>query len=287
MEWCLENARLQMRVKDIGAELTLVWDKHHQRHWMWQPQPGIWNNSATQLFPVVGQLIHGGLWQGAHFFPLSAHGFLRQQRFHCLEHDATHLRLEAGDNDATREVWPFKWRIQIDWTLDEEGLNVVWTVSNEDNQSWGYSLGWHPGFALSVASEPGWQVRFNTPCRGPFPAVNRTLALPEKPVVTTVYNLQPHTFAEGAIYFAPGEGSQCVVVSPKGNAQIVFAASSPWLALWGVPGVDLLCVEALAGTTDDPQFDGQVAQKRGFQWLHSGTQHRHWVSVRFPADTGQ
>lgn len=68
MEWCLENARLQMRVKDIGAELTLVWDKHHQRHWMWQPQPGIWNNSATQLFPVVGQLIHGGLWQGAHFF---------------------------------------------------------------------------------------------------------------------------------------------------------------------------------------------------------------------------
>ncbi|VEA44917.1 putative galactose mutarotase [Salmonella enterica subsp. arizonae] len=81
MEWYLENARFRMMVRDIGAELTLLWDKHRQRNWIWQPQPGVWNNSATQLFPVVGQLIHGGLWQDERFFPLSAHGFYASKRF--------------------------------------------------------------------------------------------------------------------------------------------------------------------------------------------------------------
>ncbi|ELF6581814.1 aldose 1-epimerase family protein [Salmonella enterica] len=287
MEWYLENARFRMMVRDIGAELTLLWDKHCQRNWIWQPQPGVWNNSATQLFPVVGQLIHGGLWQDERFFPLSAHGFLRQQTFRCLAHDATHLRLEVSDNNDTREVWPFKWRIQLDWSLEDEGLNVTWKVLNEDHQAWGYSLGWHPGFALPVASEPGWQVRFNHPCQGPFPTVNRTLEIPRTPATSTLFQLQPQTFVSGAVYLVPGEENQWAVCSPLGHEQIVFSASSPWLALWGVPGADLLCVEALSGTTDDPHFDGQVAHKRGIQWLRSGEQHRHWISVRFPADTEQ
>ncbi|HCC0888187.1 TPA: aldose 1-epimerase family protein [Salmonella enterica] len=286
MEWCLENARFRMVVRETGAELTLLWDKHRQRNWMWQPQPGVWNNSATQLFPVVGQLVHGGLWQDARFFPLSAHGFLRRQTFRCLTHDAAHLRLEVSDNDVTREVWPFKWRIYLDWLLEDEGLNVTWTVLNEDPQAWGYSLGWHPGFALPIASEPGWQVRFNPPCQGPFPTVNRTLEIPEASATLTVFKLQPQAFTDGAVYFASGEESQWAVCSPQGHEQIVFSASSPWLALWGVPGADLLCVEALSGTTDDPHFDGQVAHKRGIQWLRSGERHRHSLSVRFPADTG-
>lgn len=287
MEWQLENAGFRITVKATGAELTLLWDKKRQRNWMWQPQPGVWNNTATQLFPVVGQLIHGGVWQETQFFPLSAHGFLRHHRFRCVAHEGTHLRLEAVDTPATREIWPFKWRVQIDWRLHEEGINVSWTVKNRDTQPWGYSLGWHPGFALPVAREQGWKVRFRRPCPGPFPTVNRTLTIPESPPVVTIFPLQSTTFAKGAIYFAPGEGNHWAVCSPDDSEQIVFMTSSPWLALWGVPGADLLCVEPLSGTTDDPQFNGQLSQKRGIQWLHSGEQHSHWLSVRFPADTGQ
>ena len=69
MEWRLENTRFRITVQAMGAELSLLWDSERQRNWMWRPLPGVWNNSATQLFPVVGQLIHNGLWQGERFFP--------------------------------------------------------------------------------------------------------------------------------------------------------------------------------------------------------------------------
>ncbi len=284
MEWHLENARFLMTVKANGAELSQLWDKDCQRDWIWSPQPDVWNHSATQLFPVVGRLIHNGLWQEERFFPLSAHGFLRYQAFECVEQDASRLVIEVSDSASTREAWPFAWRVRIEWALSDNGFSVVWRVMNRDRQPWGYSLGWHPGFALPVASQPGWQVRFTRACSGPFATVERTLVIPDAPPDVTAFTLQRDSFANGAVYFNLPESARWVLCSPDGCEQIVFSGSQPWIALWGVPGADLLCVEPLSGTTDDPLFDGQIAHKRGIQWLHPGEEHRHWVSARFPAD---
>lgn len=285
MEWSIENARFRITVRELGAELSALWDNARQRNWIWQPTPGVWNNSATQLFPVVGQLIHHGLWQGERFFPLAAHGFLRHQPFQCVMQDATRLVLEAGDTASTREVWPFAWRIRISWQLTPDGLNVSWSVHNPGREAWGYSCGWHPGFSLPIASEPGWAVQFRSPCRGPFLTSQRTLAIPQESPSATLFALGSESFQHGAVYFALGDENRWAVCSPDGAAQIIFTGNQPWLALWGVPGADLLCVEPLSGTTDDPRFDGQIAHKRGIQWLHAGAEQRHHLSLSFPADS--
>lgn len=285
MEWCLENARFRMTVQAVGAELNSLWDNKRQRNWIWQPQPGVWNNSATQLFPVVGQLIHNGLWQGERFFPLSAHGFLRHQTFRCVMQTTTQLLVEACDTASTREVWPFAWRYRIAWQLDRDGVSVTWFVHNPGNEAWGYSSGWHPGFALPVTSEPGWSVKFRSLCTGPFATVKRTLQIPDGTPNITEFPLQPESFINGAVYFEHENDNHWAVCSPDGAEQIVFAGNQKWLALWGVPGADLLCVEPLSGTTDDPLFDGQIVHKRGIQWLHAGEDHCHRLSVRFPADS--
>lgn len=285
MEWCLENARFRMVVQATGAELSELWDNHHQRSWIWQPQAGVWNNSATLLFPVVGQLIHNGLWQGERFFPLTAHGFLRHQTFSCVSQDATHLILEASDTAETREVWPFAWRIRLTWRLNDDGISVDWAVINPGCQPWGYSLGWHPGFALPVSREAGWQVHFDRACAGPFATDKRTLTIPDDAPDVSAFILSPDSFAGGAVYFALGEGNRWAVCSPDGREQIVFSGSQKWLALWGVPGADLLCVEPLNGTTDDPNFEGQITHKRGIEWLAAGETHHHQLSLSFPADS--
>lgn len=287
MEWNLENARFRMTVQATGAELSLLWDNKGQRNWIWQPQPDVWNNSATQLFPVVGQLIHNGLWQGERFFPLSAHGFLRYQIFDCVEQDATHLVIEAHDTASTREVWPFSWQVRIGWYLESYGIRVTWSVFNTSDETWGYSSGWHPGFALPVASEPGWTVRFNSVCTGPFATQKRTLQISDNAPGIAAFPLLPESFNHGAVYFSQSDDNHWAVCSPDGVEQIVFAGNQQWLALWGIPGANLLCVEPLSGTTDDPCFDGQIAHKRGIQWLNAGEQHSHWLSVRFPADSGR
>lgn len=287
MTWQLESARFQVSVNPTGAELTRLWDKHTQRNWMWQPLPGIWNNVATQLFPVVGQLIHHGLWQGERFFPLTAHGFLRHHPFRCCEQSATRLVIEACDNDSSRAVWPFAWRMRITWQLTDDGLEIRWQVHNPGNVRWGYSLGWHPGFALPIASEEGWHIRFSSgaPC-GPFPTHQRTLVIDGDAPEAKTFPLTAQAFSAGAIYFAGTQRCQIAICSPSGEARIVLTTGDqPWLALWSVPGADLLCVEPLCGTTDAPDFDGQIEHKRGIRWLEPAQTHIHHLAMRFPADS--
>lgn len=285
MEWRLENARFRMVVQATGAELSLLWDNEQQRNWMWQPQPGVWNNSATQLFPVVGQLIHNGLWQGECFFPLAAHGFLRHQTFACVELGDTRLALEACDTASTREVWPFAWRIRITWQLCPDGIDVTWSVHNPGEEPWHYSSGWHPGFALPIAQEAGWTVQFKSTCIGPFFTHQRTLQIPDQVLPVGEFTLLPESFSQGAVYFSLAENNHWAVCSPGGRPQIEFRGNQPWLALWGVPGADLLCVEPLSGTTDDPHFNGQITHKRGMNTLTAGERHDHRLSVSFPADS--
>lgn len=61
-------------------------------------------------------------------------------------------------------------------------------------------------------------------------------------------------------------------------------AEYDWLALWGVPGADLLCIEPLAGTTDAPDFDGTVEKKRGIRLLAPNQNQRFSVKLRFTVD---
>jgi galactose mutarotase-like enzyme len=284
--WLLENDRFRVAVNATGAELSGIRDKFAGREWLWQPQPGVWNNSATQLFPVVGALVHQGLRVDGQFLPLPAHGFLRQQRFICIERNEDHLLLEARATPETLSVWPWHWRTQLRLTLHSDGLSVSQHVFNDDTQPFWYSIGWHPGFALPVASETGWHVTFGgKPVRGAFPTNNRTLVTDGQNRTTTSFPLTETSFRDGAIYFGDCQQQQIRVCSPDGTTVMTFeTAEHDWLALWGVPGADLLCIEPLAGTTDAPDFDGHAEHKRGIRQLAPGQSQVFSIRLRFAVD---
>ncbi|EMR0736506.1 MULTISPECIES: aldose epimerase [Citrobacter] len=284
--WQLENNRFLVVVNAAGGELSSLRDKSTGREWLWQRQPGVWNNSATQLFPVVGALIHEGLRVDNRHLPLPAHGFLRHQTFTCLEQGVNHLLLEACSTSKTLGVWPWCWRIQLRLMLHEFGVSVTQRVFNDDRQPFLYSIGWHPGFALPVSSQTGWQVKFGElAVRGPFPTRNRTLVTEDLTRTTQSFALTEAAFREGAIYFGDCQQQQIRVCSPDGTIVMTLeTAEYDWLALWGVPGADLLCIEPLAGTTDAPDFDGTVEKKRGIRLLAPNQSQRFSVKLRFTVD---
>jgi galactose mutarotase-like enzyme len=284
--WQLENDRFRIAVNATGGELSRIYDKFTSREWLWQPAPDVWNNSATQLFPVVGALIHQGLRVDEKFLPLPAHGFLRQQLFTCIERDENHLLLEARATSETLSIWPWRWRVQMRLTLHSDGLSVSQHVFNDDSQSFWYSIGWHPGFAIPVASEPGWHVQFGEKgVRGPFPARNRTLVTEDQSRTTTLFALTETSFREGAIYFGDCKQQQVRICSPDDTTVMMLETDEhDWLALWGIPGADLLCIEPLAGTTDAPDFDGIARNKRGIRQLVPGESQAFAVRLRFEVD---
>ena len=107
--WTLENQRYTATVQATGGELVSLWHKQTRTERLWQPQAAVWNHTATPLFPVVGRLIHDGLWLDGEFWPLPAHGFLREQTFYCVEQTSDTLTLEACSTAQTLKLWPRRW----------------------------------------------------------------------------------------------------------------------------------------------------------------------------------
>jgi galactose mutarotase-like enzyme len=284
--WLLENERFQIIVRATGGELAAVKDKNQDREWLWQPQPGLWNNSATQLFPVVGRLIHDGVWVEGEFLPLPAHGFLRQQVFTCVKHETDKLLIEARSTAETLQCWPWKWRIQLHLTLHSDGISVIQRVINDDERAFWYSIGWHPGFALPVAKQTGWRVNFGKgSVKGFFPTQDRTLSVSGNAPEIENFLLTQESFKAGAIYFSQCQNQFIAVHSPDGRKVMSLEmGAQEWLALWGIPGTDLLCIEPLAGTTDAPDFNGRLDSKRGVQRIEAGTEQEWSVRLRFAVD---
>ncbi|WET42189.1 aldose epimerase [Citrobacter enshiensis] len=284
--WLLENDRYQVVVAATGGELSGLRDKLTGRQWLWQPQVDVWNNSATQLFPVVGALVHEGIRVDGQFLSLPAHGFLRRQPFSCIEKGVNHLLLEARATPETLSAWPWCWRVQLQLTLHSDGLSVSQHVFNDDHRPFWYSIGWHPGFAVPVVSKPGWHVEFGEKeVRGPYPTRNRTLVTEGQMQTTTSFPLTEASFRAGAVYFGGSQQRQIRICSPEGKTIIALETTEhDWFALWGVPGVDLLCIEPLAGTTDAPDFEGDIEKKRGIRRLNSGQSQVYAVRLRFTVD---
>lgn len=284
--WTIGNDRFQVSVNALGGELCSLRDKQTGGEWLWQPQADVWNHSATQLFPVVGGLVQGGIRVNGHFLALAPHGFLRHQTFSCLSKGNNHVLLEAMATTETMKQWPWRWRIRYEVTLERERVCVSQQVFNDDDRPFWYSIGWHPGFALPIASQLGWHVEFaDNPVRGPFLTRNRTLITEEQFQTTGTFPLEPSSFREGAVYFGNCQQRQIFIRNPEGNVVMSLeTGTQDWLALWGVPGADLLCIEPLAGTTDCPGFKGDITHKRGIRQLKPNENEAFRVKLRFAVD---
>lgn len=287
--WTLENQRWRMTVSAEGAEIRQLTEKTVGREWLWKPDGEVWKSSAPLLFPVIGRLIHNGLWDDDNFYPLPAHGFLRHQPFTAQQHCAAMLRVICRATKQTLRSWPFLFSMQVTYQLLENGVRIHWRLTNEDTKPLCFSLGYHPGFALPLATEPGWCVTFEKGCvTGPFYTRDRTLSLAQNVNEVRQFALTPDVFRGGAVYFAECAGSLVNVVSPAGKTVLQCQLTNqPWLALWGVPGADLLCIEPLSGTTDAPNASGQQRDKRGMQWLAAGGVYQQQLDMTFPADGAQ
>lgn len=279
--WTLENAGLQLRVASLGAEMVSLYSKSTGREWLWRPRKAVWQSVSPILFPVVGRLVRGGLWEDERFYPLPAHGFLRHLPFRRVKQSTDALSLLGCSNANTLAQWPFDFSFEAQWCLKTNGVQISYCVENTGERRFGFSLGSHPGFALPIVRRPGWRVVFSSPgVSGPFPTRDRTLEMRDCGGRVTVFALAPDTFKCGAVYFGDCRQQTLSVLSPDNETVLQMSTGEhPWLALWSVPGNDLLCIEPLDGTTDAPHFSGKLAQKRGIRWLEAGTRYHQSYEI--------
>jgi galactose mutarotase-like enzyme len=243
---------------------------------LWPGDPASWPDSAPLLFPVVGWTRDGIRVDGRRY-PLGLHGFARHQIFGVADMAPDRATLVLHANEQTRNLFPFQFRLSVDYFLTNNTLQCVLHVTNEDVRPMPYAVGLHPGFRWPL---PG--------ASGPHAIVFAEAESPKIPVIapgglfssqTRAVPLQgrrlplaPDVFAE-ALCFLDAR-SRSLEFCCENKSLRMEVENLPHLALWTIPGAKFLCLEAWTGHGDPEGFAGDLYQKPSMRVLAPGNSAR-------------
>jgi galactose mutarotase-like enzyme len=280
----MSNGTLSAVVKADGAELCSLRDSADDEM-LWQASP-IWPRHAPVLFPIVGRLKHDTLRHAGRSYRLTQHGFARDRRFAWLSRSATACRLVLHEDAETRAVYPFAFRLEIGFTLDDDVLEQSFTLTNPGRGVLPAALGVHPGFVWPLTSgmdKATHVLEFAQAEPGPIARLTDGLlrTQPEaSPIDGRVLVLTPTLFAADALIL-PAPASRSIRYTAPGAAAIELTWDGfRQLGIWSRPGGDFLCIEPWHGMASPADFDGEFIDKPGLMLIPPSERRNFWLRIR-------
>ncbi|MCW2621937.1 MAG: hypothetical protein JWL64_1539, partial [Frankiales bacterium] len=218
--------------------------------------------------------------------PMSQHGFARDREFTVVEQGADHVRLRLDDDDATRSLFPYAFRLELRYRVSGTTLTVDYLLTNPADRLLRASLGAHPAFAWPLPGATGKAGHLLT-FGAAEPEPIRRLAdgllaadLQPSPVRGRVLALTEDLFAADALVFDRLR-SDSVVYSGPGAAMSLAVSwrGFPHLGLWSRPGADFLCIEPWHGYASPVGLPPDLEVKPGLMTLQPGATRQLTVTV--------
>ncbi len=256
---------------------------------LWPGDPAIWDQISPILYPVVGWTREGARVSGRQY-ALGLHGFASMQEFAVETARADFLRLSLSDNAETRTVYPFAFRLVVEYRLSADALEMAIEVENPGVEPAPYACGLHPGFRWPFGGGPraGARVIFEEEEFAEVPVIaaggligreKRTIPLRDRALA-----LSDELFAHDALCFLDPASRSLRFEEANGAAIEMDFHGFDHAALWTRPGAPFLCLEAWTGHSDPVGFAGDLFEKPSMRVLGGGERARHRARYRhFPA----
>src|SRR5690606_32225519 len=129
----LSNDHLKARIASQGAELVSLCDEEG-RDLLWDGDPAFWTGRSPLLFPIVGRLRDDRALIGGRAYPMKQHGFARISTFEIVDAAAEFCRCRLKATKATREQYPFDFRLDMTYRLDGGRLLLRASVTNPESR---------------------------------------------------------------------------------------------------------------------------------------------------------
>lgn len=278
----LSNAYLTCAVKADGAELCSLRDAVGQEL-LWQAGPA-WPRHAPVLFPIVGRLANDTLQHRGQAYRMTQHGFARDRRFAWLDRKPAACRLVLHDDPQTHASYPFAFRLEVAFTLDDDSLVCAFTVVNPGRDVLPASVGAHPAFLWPIAGDgdkSGHAIEFDHPELAPIRRLRDGLMLEQtfaSPVQGRTLALDPALFDADAIVL-DRPASTSLRYSAPGSPRIEISwEGAPQLGIWSRRDGEFVCIEPWHGYASPAGFDGEFTDKPGLMLIPPG--ERRTLSYR-------
>lgn len=272
------NGAVTAAISPFGAELVSLTDASGAQ-WMHDGDAKWWHGRAPLLFPIVGALADNRLRHGGRDYTLEKHGFARRNMFDVGAVAADRVRFTLCDSAATRGLYPFAFRLDVDFHVAGSTLHTRATVTNSGAEALPFSFGYHPAFAWPL---PGggakgdhrltFEVQEDAPIRAIVPATGLMLPDPLPSPLSDGRSFAPdadHFIGDALIWDRLNSRSLCWGVPGSTQLRVDFPDMA-MLGLWQVPGAPYLCIEPWAGHADPVGYDGDFVDKPGVTILPPG-----------------
>jgi galactose mutarotase-like enzyme len=278
---------LAVTIRARGAELTSI-SHAVAGEVLWQAGAA-WPRHSPILFPIVGTLANDEYRYAGRTYKLGRHGFARDLDFAWAETAPDACALALEDDERTRAVYPFSFRLEIRYAIESETLVVTYVVRNPGSETLPVSLGAHPAFrwplqdgilknahVLTFAQDEPEPIRrledgLLDPQAFPTPINGRALAL------------DPSLFDADAIVMDRPRSASVRYWAPGASALEVAWTGFSELGLWSKRGGDFLCIEPWYGYASPSGFDGDFATKPGLMHLAPGDSKFFEIRIRVTA----
>lgn len=283
----LRNGGGRATVATRGGEL-LAWNVDG-RDLLWSPDPAVWPRTSPILFPIVGWAAGGIIRVGGRDYPIGVHGFAAETEFKPIAAGEDVVRLGLAENDGTLASFPFRFRLEVEYRLRSDVLDIGFFISNPGDRPLPYALGFHPGFRwpFSGAAREAHCVVFETTeepsvpvitPQGLFSTMRRPLAFDGRTLP-----LDDALLAREALCFLDARSRVVRFIAPDGASIRMAVEDFPHLALWSRPPAPFLSIEAWTGHGDPDGFAGDIAGKPSMRRLAPGASSRHGVTLSYSA----
>jgi galactose mutarotase-like enzyme len=258
-----------------AAELCSLKDPHGLEL-LWQAGPE-WRRHAPLLFPIVGKLKNDELRHRGKTYPMTQHGFARDHRFEWIEREPDRCTLVLADNAATRERYPFAFRLAVTYALQHADLDVTLEIANTGEEILPASIGAHPAFnwpLLSGLAKEAYTLTFSNDEPAPVRRLKDGLlrSAPEPtPVHRKTLALSERLFDDDAVIMDRLASTAVRYAADRGPSIEMFWEGFRELGVWSKPGgAPFVCIEPWCGTASPSDFDGEFADKPGLMHIAPG-----------------
>ena len=269
MIYTVENDFFVLSVKEMGAELTSLKSKKSGIEYIWQGNTDIWYGQSPILFPVIGRLLNDKYRLNGKEYNMEKHGIVRKKPFKLVEQTANSLTFLQTDDEASLNIYPYKFELFVTFTLKNNGLEVSHKVVNKNDSVMYYSFGAHPAFICEI----GDYLEFDNPQTVLNEQIDEESLLLDNQVELLKnekrITIEKNTFDHDALILSGYTDKVISLKSDNHNRVVRFNFDSPVLGIWAKPNAPYVCIEPWWGINDNHEEKSDLSEKREIMSLNA------------------
>jgi galactose mutarotase-like enzyme len=270
----LKSNTLTLKMNEHGAELVSIYNHLTNTEYLWNADPLYWKRSSPILFPFVGTLNNKSYTYNGQNYSMDPHGFARDMRFSllCKSEDEIWFSLDA--TEETQKTYPFLFRLEIGYRLEERKITVLWRVINRGESTMYFSIGAHPAFMCPLNSDEkqsDYSLLFDNKEPLRYLLINDKSLTVKKPkdqqelLITDsgIVPIHPHMFDQDALIIEDNQSHQVSLLTPDKKSYVTVTFDAPLFGLWSPAGkhAPFVCIEPWYGRCDSEDFNGTLEER--------------------------